>query len=64
MKEGLVSEKDVLGLIKARAPNCELVLTGRGATLAVEEASDYVTYVRKGKHPFDKGVVSRCGIDY
>jgi len=64
MKEGLVSEGDVLALVKARAQNCELILTGRGATRAIEEASDYVTYVNKEKHPFDKGVISRCGIDY
>jgi len=54
----------VLLLIKSRAQGCEIVLTGRGATRAIEEASDYVTYVKKEKHPFDKGVVSRCGIDY
>jgi len=64
IKEGLISEADVLALIKARAQNCELILTGRGATRAIEEASDYVTYVNKEKHPFDKGVISRCGIDY
>ncbi|MFA4983361.1 MAG: cob(I)yrinic acid a,c-diamide adenosyltransferase [Candidatus Micrarchaeia archaeon] len=64
MKEGLVGESDVLALINSRAPGCELVLTGRGATRAIEEAADYVTYVNKGKHPFDTGIISRCGIDY
>ncbi|MFA6328818.1 MAG: cob(I)yrinic acid a,c-diamide adenosyltransferase [Candidatus Micrarchaeia archaeon] len=64
MKEGLVNEADVLALMKTRAQNCELVLTGRGATRAIEEAADYVTYVSKGKHPFDSGVLSRCGVDY
>ena len=64
MKEGLISESDVLALIKSRAQNCELILTGRGATRTIEDASDYVTYVNKEKHPFDKGVISRCGVDY
>ncbi|MFA6214083.1 MAG: cob(I)yrinic acid a,c-diamide adenosyltransferase [Candidatus Micrarchaeia archaeon] len=64
MKEGLVSEEAVLAIIRDRSPGCELILTGRGATRAIEEASDYVTYVRKEKHPFDRGVLSRCGIDY
>jgi cob(I)alamin adenosyltransferase len=64
IKEGLVSEADVLALIRSRAQNCEIILTGRGATRAIEEASDYVTYVKKEKHPFDNGVISRCGIDY
>jgi len=64
MKEGLVNEADVLALLKSRAQNCEIILTGRGATRAIEEASDYVTHVKKEKHPFDKGIISRCGIDY
>ena len=64
MKEKMISEEDVLALIRSRAQNCEIILTGRGATRAIEEASDYVTYVKKEKHPFDRGTVSRCGIDY
>ncbi|MCX8197637.1 MAG: cob(I)yrinic acid a,c-diamide adenosyltransferase [Candidatus Micrarchaeota archaeon] len=64
MKEKLVSEEEVLNLLKSKSPSCEIVLTGRGATKAIEEASDYLTYVNKGKHPFDKGVISRAGIDY
>ena len=64
MKEGMVSEADVLQLISSRAKGCEIILTGRGATRAVEAAADYVTYVNKEKHPFDKGIISRCGIDY
>lgn len=64
MKENIVSEGEVLSLIRTRAPNCEIILTGRGSTSAIEEAADYVSYVQKRKHPFDKGVISRCGIDY
>ncbi len=64
MRAGLVGEADVLGLLAQKAPRCELVLTGRGATPAIETAADYVTHVEKIKHPFDAGVTSRCGIDY
>jgi cob(I)alamin adenosyltransferase len=64
IKEGLVGEDEVLTLIRNRAQACELILTGRGSTPAIEAVSDYVTYVEKRKHPFDAGVVSRCGIDY
>ena len=64
IKEGLVGENDVLALIRSRAQNCELILTGRGSTPAIEEASDYVSSVEKKKHPFDSGVISRAGIDY
>jgi len=62
--EKLVSEDQLLSLIKSKHPSCELILTGRGATQKIEDASDYVTYVNKIKHPFDKGTLSRSGIDY
>lgn len=62
--ENIVSEAEVLSLVRNRAGACEIILTGRGATKAIEEIADYVTYVQKKKHPFDKGVISRCGIDY
>lgn len=64
IKEGLLSENEVLSLIRSRSSNCELILTGRGAPSSLEEEADYVTYVKKAKHPFDKGIISRCGIDY
>jgi cob(I)alamin adenosyltransferase len=62
--EKLVAEEQLLSLIAGKHPSCELVLTGRGATQAVENAADYVAYVNKIKHPFDRGVSSRPGIDY
>ena len=64
IKEGLVSEQEVLALIKSRAGGCELILTGRGSTQAIEDAADYVSVVGKKKHPFDRGTISRAGVDY
>jgi cob(I)alamin adenosyltransferase len=62
--EKLVSEAQLLELIEKKSRNCELILTGRGATQKIEDAADYVTYAGKVKHPFDKGVLSRAGVDY
>ncbi|MEM4634081.1 MAG: cob(I)yrinic acid a,c-diamide adenosyltransferase, partial [Candidatus Anstonellaceae archaeon] len=64
IKERLLSQSEVLSLLKERHPSCEMILTGRGAGKEIEEISDYVTYVQKVKHPFDKGLISRSGIDY
>ncbi|HBK95626.1 MAG TPA: cob(I)yrinic acid a,c-diamide adenosyltransferase, partial [Porphyromonadaceae bacterium] len=38
--------------------------TGRGATPNVMDLADYVSFIRKIKHPYDKGVFSREGIEY
>jgi cob(I)alamin adenosyltransferase len=64
MLEKMISEGQLLELIAKKHPSCELILTGRGATKPIEEAADYVTYVARVKHPFDKGILSRAGIDY
>jgi cob(I)alamin adenosyltransferase len=54
----------VLRIITSRKPHVELVLTGRNAPKEFIEAADYVTVMKKVKHPFTKGIRSRYGIDY
>jgi cob(I)alamin adenosyltransferase len=61
---GLVDLSDVLSLISSRPPHLEMVLTGRGAPLELIEVADLVTEMRALKHPFDKGVGARKGIEF
>ncbi|HIT85389.1 MAG TPA: cob(I)yrinic acid a,c-diamide adenosyltransferase [Candidatus Ornithomonoglobus intestinigallinarum] len=42
----------------------ELVLTGRGAPDYLFERADYVSEIKKIKHPFDRGITARRGIEY
>lgn len=53
---------------KARQMNCELVITGhcyRGASVKpIIKMCDYVSRIDKEKHPFDKNVQAREGIEY
>jgi cob(I)alamin adenosyltransferase len=60
----LVSPDDVLKLIKDKPENVELILTGRYADDRLIEQADLVTEMRKVKHPFDKGIMARKGIEY
>ena len=41
----------------------ELILTGRGVDRQVIELADLVTEMVKVKHPYDKGILSRAGVD-
>jgi len=61
---GLVDTTDVVRLIRERPENVELVLTGRYAPQELVDAADLVTEMVKVKHPYDKGVPARQGIDY
>lgn len=65
-----VYSKEHFALIfdKARQTGCELVVTGhcyRGASVKpVVKMCDYVSRIEKEKHPFDKNVQAREGIEY
>ncbi len=61
---GLLKEKEVLDLVKARPSNVHLVLTGNHATKGLIELADLVTEMKEIKHPFKKGIPAQKGIDY
>jgi cob(I)alamin adenosyltransferase len=61
---GLVSLDDVLSLVDSCPADVELVVTGRGAKPALLARAELVSEVRELKHPYQKGIVSRVGIDY
>ncbi len=61
---GLLSLGEVLQLVKECPQEVELVLTGRNAPPELIAAADLVSEVREIKHPFQKGVVNRVGIDH
>lgn len=64
VRDGYLEEAQLLDLIKSKPENLELVLTGRGATPSVIELADYVSEIRKIKHPYDRKIRSREGIEY
>ncbi len=64
LSKGLAELKDIEGLIKRRDPGVEIVLTGRGATEELIAMADLVTDMKNIKHPFDKGLKARRGIEF
>jgi len=60
----LVSLDEVLALLEERPPDVELVLTGRGAPQELIAQADLVTEMRVVKHPYDRGVRARPGIEF
>jgi cob(I)alamin adenosyltransferase len=60
---GLISVDDLLGLMDARPPDTELVITGRRAHPAVVRRADLVTEMLEIKHYYHDGVEARQGIE-
>ena len=60
----LIKLDDVVKLIRDKPPAVELILTGRYADDKLIELADLITEMVKVKHPFDKGIKARKGIEY
>ena len=55
---------EVIKMIRDKPPPVELILTGRKAAPELVKVADLVTECLKIKHPYDRGVGSRRGIEY
>lgn len=64
VSKGLLEPARVLDLIARKPPEVELVLTGRGAPHEIIERADLVTEMKAVKHPMEKGIKARPGIEY
>lgn len=61
---GLLSERKLVDFLKHKPRGLEVILTGHHVTDHLLEIADYVTEMRKVKHPFDLGRSSREGIEF
>ena len=61
---GMATLQEILDLLDRKATQTEVILTGRGAPEALFERADLVSRIDAVKHPFDKGIKARPGIEY
>lgn len=61
---GLLTVDEVLAVVGGRPPDVELVLTGRRVPEGIIAHADLVTEMREVKHPFQRGIKARRGIEY
>ena len=61
----ILKEEEIINLIKNKPKNKELILTGSHIAFpGIFELADLVTEIKKNKHPYDKGVMARKGLEY
>ena len=63
LAKGLIPIEDVLEIIRNHG-KVEMIFTGRDAPKELMDAADYVNVVHGIKHPWQKGIVARKGIEY
>ena len=61
---GVLPEEEVLTFLKAKPALLEVALSGRDPSDALLSLADYVSEIQKRKHPYDKGVPARKGIEF
>lgn len=60
----ILSLTKVLQLIKHKPATMDLVLTGHYASKELIDMADLVTEMKEIKHPFQKGILAKKGIDF
>ena len=61
---GLIPNEEALCFLEKKPTGLEVVLTGRDPDLRLVEKADYVSEICKVKHPYDRGIRARRGIEY
>ena len=64
VQHGYVSLETLTELVESRPEAMELVLTGRVLPEALKDKVDYISYIEAVKHPMEKGMEARAGIEY
>lgn len=60
----LIELEDVINLLRKKPKSVEIILTGRYARKEIMDLADLVSEIREIKHPFERGMHSRVGIDF
>lgn len=60
----LLDTREIVKKIKEKPQNVEIVITGRRAPREIIEIADLVTEMKEVKHPYQKGVEARIGIEF
>ena len=60
---GLLEENELIRFLENKPKKLEVILTGHTISDRLLQTADYVTEMKKIKHPFDRGISARQGIE-
>ena len=60
---GVFDIKTLVDFLKNKPQELEVVMTGRKPAEELIDLADYVSEIMKRKHPFDKGIPARTGVE-
>ena len=60
----MLSESEVYEFITTAPSSMEIVMTGHNPPQKFMDCADYITEFKKIKHPYDRGITGRIGIEF
>jgi cob(I)alamin adenosyltransferase len=60
----LLELQQVMDFLEKKPEEVEIIITGRNAPQAIIDKADLATEMRETKHPYQKGIQARIGIEY
>ena len=64
LSNGLISLEELVSLIRNKSEGLEVILTGRNAPKELIDLADYVSEIHPVKHPLERGIPARKGIEF
>lgn len=61
---GFLPLEEVTAFLDGRPEGLEVVLTGHSLPRSLADRADYISRVAKEKHPYDRGIMARAGIEF
>ena len=60
---GFLTVEEVIHAVTNRPAELELIMTGRNPPEELAALADYISEIKKIRHPFDRGIAARDGIE-
>lgn len=64
VENNIIDDTELKAFIRSKPCSMELILTGRKLPLSLAEDMDYISEISQAKHPYEKGIDAREGIEY
>lgn len=61
---GVIDEEKLAAFLTEKPAGLEVVLTGRNPSERLLARADYITEMKKIRHPYDQGITARLGVEY
>jgi cob(I)alamin adenosyltransferase len=64
IESGMMTEDELVDFLDSKPAGLEVVMTGRIASARLMERADYISQIACVRHPYQRGILAREGIEY